>query len=97
MNMILRCIECVFRSEENHFWTSGTESAYTSGTPEVTSSFSGVRVVRSLVVCVCFVDRSLSFYPFSLGNCVVCPSSIYRFFKLFLQFIRHDNNISTCF
>ena len=41
--------------------------------------FSGVRVTRSLVWCVCFVDRFLSFCPFSLGHCVVCPFSIYRF------------------
>ena len=32
--------------------------------------FSGVRVTRSLVLCVCFVDRCLSFCPCS---CVVCP------------------------
>jgi hypothetical protein len=32
--------------------------------PEFTSSFSGVRVARSLVLCVCFVDRCLSFCPF---------------------------------
>ena len=38
--------------------------------------FSGVRVARSLVLCVCFVDRCLSFCPFSLGHCVVCSSSI---------------------
>jgi hypothetical protein len=45
---------------------------------------------RSLVLCVCFVDRCRSFCPFSFGHCVVCPS-IYRFwlppfgiFKLFL-------------
>jgi hypothetical protein len=36
--------------------------------------FSGVRVTRSLVLCVCFVDRYLSFCPFSFGHCVVCPS-----------------------
>jgi len=40
--------------------------------------FSGVRVTRSLV-CVCFVDRCLSFCNFSLGHCVVCSSSIYGF------------------
>jgi hypothetical protein len=39
--------------------------------------FSGVWVTRSLVLCVCFVDRCLSFYPFSLGHCFVCSSSIY--------------------
>ena len=38
--------------------------------------FSGVRVNRSLALCVCFVDRCLSFCPF--GHCVVC-SSIYGF------------------
>ena len=27
--------------------------------------FSGVRVTRSLVLCVCFVDRCLSFFPWS--------------------------------
>ena len=36
-------------------------------------------VTRSLVLCVCFVDRCLSFYTFSFGHCVVCSSSIYRF------------------
>ena len=34
--------------------------------------FSGVRVTRS--VCVCFVDRCLSFSIFSFGHCVVCSS-----------------------
>ena len=50
--------------------------------PEHLSSppdFSGVRVTRSLVVYVCFVDRCLSFCPFSFGHCVVCFSSIYGF------------------
>ena len=41
--------------------------------------FSGVRVTRSLVLCVCFVDLSLSFCPFSIDHCVVCSSSIYGF------------------
>jgi len=35
-------------------------------------------VTRSLVLCVCFVDRCLSFCPFSFGHCVVCPL-IYRY------------------
>ena len=45
--------------------------------PEHLSSppvFSGVRVTRSLYLCVCFVDRCLSFCSF--GHCVVCSSSI---------------------
>jgi hypothetical protein len=41
--------------------------------------FSGVRVTRSLVLCVCFVDRCLSFCTFSFGHCVVSSSSIYGF------------------
>ena len=41
--------------------------------------FSGVRVTRSLVLYVCFVDRCLSFCTFSFGHCVVCSSSIYGF------------------
>ena len=66
--------------------------------PERLSSppvFRRVRVTRSLVLCVCFVDRCLSFYTFSFGHCVVRSSSIYGFwfntseypfgiFKLFL-------------
>jgi hypothetical protein len=50
--------------------------------PEHLSSppvFSGVRVTRSLVLYVCFVDRCLSFFPFSFGHCVFCSSSIYGF------------------
>jgi hypothetical protein len=62
--------------------------------PEHLSSppvFSWVRVTRSLVLYVCFVDCCLSFCTFSFGYCVVCSSSIYTFwlppfgiFKLFL-------------
>jgi hypothetical protein len=42
----------------------------------------GIRVTRSLVLCVCFVDRCLSFCAFSFGHCVVCSSSIYSFWLL---------------
>ena len=42
--------------------------------------FCGVRVTRFLVLCVCFVDRCMSFCPFSFGHCVVCSSSIYGFY-----------------
>jgi hypothetical protein len=34
----------------------------------------GVRITRSLILKVCFVDRCLSFCTFSFGHCVVCPS-----------------------
>ena len=49
--------------------------------------FSGVRVTRFSVLCVCFDDRCLSFCPFSLGRCIVCFSSIYGFWLplLYLQ------------
>ena len=45
--------------------------------PEYRSSppvFSG-----GCVTCACFVDRCLSFCPFSFGHCVVCSSIMYRF------------------
>jgi hypothetical protein len=58
--------------------TSEAGTAYPSGAPEITPVLSGVRVTQSLVLCVCFVDRCLSFCPFSFGHCVVCPS-IYGF------------------
>ena len=35
----------------------------------------GVPATRYLVLCVCFVDRCLSFCTFSFGHCVVCYSS----------------------
>ena len=44
-----------------------------------TPVFSGVCVSRSLVLCVCFVDRCLSFCTFSFGHCIICTSSIYGF------------------
>ena len=43
---------------------------------------SGDRVTRALLLCVCFVDRCLSFWPFSFGHCVVCSSTIYGFWLL---------------
>ena len=46
------------------------------GSPPVVS---GVRVTRSLVLYVCFVDRCLSLCTFSFGHYVVCSSSIYGF------------------
>jgi hypothetical protein len=61
----------------------GAGTANPSGTPEFTPGFNGVCVTRSLVVCVCFVDRCLSFCPFSFGHCVVCSSAIHVFWLLF--------------
>ena len=41
--------------------------------------FSGVRVTRSLVLCVCFVDRCSTFCLFYFGHCGVCPSCLCQF------------------
>jgi len=52
--------------------------------------FSGVRVTRSLVLSVCFVDRCLSFCTFSFGACVSVllrytdSDCSFGIFKLFL-------------
>jgi hypothetical protein len=59
--------------------SSGAGTAYPSGTLEFIPVFSWTLVTRFLVLCVCFVDRCLSFCPFSFGYCVVCSSSIYGF------------------
>ena len=56
--------------------------------------FSGVRVTRSLDLCVCFVDCCLSICTFfSFGHCVVCSSSIYGFWLplWYLQTLLKDN------
>jgi len=50
--------------------------------------FSGVRVTRSLVVCVCFVDHWMSFCPFSFGHCVVVYSSSINGFWLPLWYLQ---------
>jgi hypothetical protein len=57
--------------------TNGAETAYSSGAPEFTPGFSGVHVIPSLVLYVCFVDCCLYFCTFSFGHCFVCSSSIY--------------------
>ena len=48
---------------------------YLSSSPDL----SGIRVTLSLALCVCFVDRCLSFCTSSFGHCVVCSTSIYGF------------------
>jgi hypothetical protein len=58
--------------------------------------FSGVRVIRSLAWCVCFVYRCLS-CTFSFGHCVVC-SLIYGYWlplwylQTLLKKIIHSSN-----
>ena len=60
--------------------------------------FSGVHVTRSLVLYVCFVDRSLSFCTFSFGHCVVYSYSIYRFWLLLWYpqtLLKHDLQLNS--
>jgi hypothetical protein len=71
--------------------------AYPSGAPEFTPVFSGVRVTRSLVLYVCFVERCLSFCLLSLFfwplcclfflRCVDsdCPFGIFKLFLLLID------------
>ena len=47
------------------------------------TAFSGVRITRSLVLCVHFADRCLSFCTFSFGHCVVCSSVFWPLCCLF--------------
>jgi hypothetical protein len=66
--------------------------------PSSFPAYRGVRVTRSLIVCVSFVDRCFSFCTFSVGHCVVCLSSIYDsdypfgIFKLFLDIVTQKRN-----
>jgi hypothetical protein len=62
----------VLPEAEHVSFTSVAGTAYHSGAPPI-------RVIRSPVLCVCFVDRCLSFCPFSVGHCVFCSSPIYGF------------------
>ena len=63
--------------------------------PEHLSSptdLSGVRVIRSVVLSVYFVDRCLFFCTFSFSSCVVCSFSIHGFW--YLQIFLHVYYIS---
>jgi hypothetical protein len=74
-------------------------------------AFSGVRVTRSLVLRVCYIDRCLSFYPFSFGHCVVSfldlrllitplvsSNSSYQFNVMNIQMFLHlYSNKTSCF
>jgi hypothetical protein len=48
--------------------------------PSSSPVFSGVRVTRSLVLCVCFVDRCLSFRIFFFWSlcCLITPLVIFQ-------------------
>jgi hypothetical protein len=57
-------------------WVSLVEHELLTFPEHLSSSpvISGVRVTRSLVLWVCFIDRSLSFCTFSFRQCGVCSS-----------------------
>ena len=59
--------------------------------------FSGVRVTRCLVLCVCLVDRCLSFCTFSFGHWFVCSSSLCGFWLplWYLQIPLIDKDLSS--
>jgi hypothetical protein len=52
----------IFARTRKHTVATGAGTAYPSGAPEFTPGFHVVLVTRSLVLCVCFVDRCLSFF-----------------------------------
>jgi hypothetical protein len=56
--------------------TSGAETDYPSGAPEFPPVFSGVRVTRSLVLCVLFVRNTMNKYSMLHGEVCVRSSSI---------------------
>ena len=68
MLLIVSVIECVVNKINTAGVTSRAGTAYPSGGPAFTPGFSRVRVTRSLVLYVCFVDRSFSFYTFSFTH-----------------------------
>ena len=78
-NQLSRYFECEMQNSKNNFLPLVEQELPTL--PEHLRSspaFSGVRVTRSLVLCVCFVDRCLFFCPFYFDHCVVFSSSIYE-------------------
>jgi hypothetical protein len=51
-----------------NFAIRGAGTAHPSEDLNSPQAFTGVRFTRSLVLCVCFVDRCLSFCSFSFGH-----------------------------
>jgi hypothetical protein len=86
-----KAIDGIFPSITVRFLVKGN---CTKMHPSSSPVFSGVRVTRSLVLYVCFVDRCFSFCTFSSGYCVVCSSSIYGFWLplWYLQTLLHSSD-----
>ena len=82
MHMLARGTYNIFLSQASLFTftmgpTSGAGTAYPSGAPEFPLVFNGFFVTRSLVLCVSFVDRCLSFCTLYL--LVIVLSVLLRF------------------
>ena len=63
------CMTGVLSGAEYVSVTSGVWTVYPSRAPEFPPVFIVVRVTRSLVLCVCFVDRCLTFWSIFLSLC----------------------------
>jgi len=87
-----------YHQVSNWINTTGTISGartYASGAHEFTHCFNGVHVIRSLGLCVCFVDRCLSFFFWTL-RCLFFFDLGFRLpfciFKLFLPVWQYKIN-----
>jgi hypothetical protein len=64
-------------------------------------AFSGVRVTRYLVLCVCFVDLCLSFCTLSIDHCVLCSLIYWFWLPLWYMYIffvsSNSSNSRACF
>jgi hypothetical protein len=50
------------------------QESFASWVPIESPSFMGFALFNLLAFCVVFVDECLSFFLFSFGHCIVCPS-----------------------
>ena len=85
--------------------SSGAGTTYPSGSPQFTPVFSGVRVTQSLVLCVCFVDRYLSFCTFFWPLCylfffdlliLIAPFGICKLFLINKAVVKLTANSFIC-
>jgi len=77
----LSTIYQLYRGGQLYWWKKQEYPVKTTDMSQVTV-FSGVHVTWSLALCVCFVDRWLSFCSFSFGHCIVYSFSIYKLWYL---------------
>ena len=73
--VIVNLIFCLLRRLFSYF----TTKTFKGLDCKIVNFSLSVCVTRSLVLCLCFVDRCLSFCTFPFGHYVLCSSSIYGF------------------